>query len=115
MLPDDDRIVETCRSILNNFICFNVLKNCALVGIIKTNVFVLATRQSPSLFEAFNQSVAFRSTDLSWWSTALTKRISIFDLPRLSCVVLPQVSTEPTKSEESRRVDPFRFGRSHTC
>ena len=28
MLPDDDRIVETCRSILNNFICFNVLKLC---------------------------------------------------------------------------------------
>ena len=28
MLPDDDRIVETCRSILNNFICLNVLKLC---------------------------------------------------------------------------------------
>jgi len=28
LLPDDDRIVETCRFILNNFICFNVLKLC---------------------------------------------------------------------------------------
>ena len=28
LLPDDDRIFETCRSILNNFICFNVLKLC---------------------------------------------------------------------------------------
>ena len=28
LLPDDDRIVETCRSVLNNFICFNVLILC---------------------------------------------------------------------------------------
>lgn len=80
-----------------------------------TNLFVLATRRSPTLFEAFNQNVALWSTDLSWWSTALINRISIFDLPKVSCVVLLEVPAASTKIEESRRVDPFCFGLSHTC
>jgi len=35
IIPTSSQFFNTLKHI-NNFICFNVLKNCALVGIIKT-------------------------------------------------------------------------------